>query len=432
MARSGYKKRPPTHDELGTAIIRKWSDNVAHFYGTWHIFEKGVWRPRTEAEVNRDFWQIQIDHKADGLDPTSGRCTSIEHYCRALLTVAPDKLTTSDKYINLQNGVFYIQDGWFGATERELYLTHQLPFRFDPQANCPQWEAFIDSVLVKPDGTPDRQLKLLFQEMCYYCLTAETQYRAAFFLVGPKGSGKSTLLNILIAIAGDSHVAINLEDLNNPYVLASLAGKRLITFSEPDARIPLADGAFKKLVSKDPVPARAIYGTPFSYVPVGKVAGTMNNMPRVLDRSGAVFDRIIILPVIRAVPKAARDLYLEDRLKTELPGIFNWMMAGRGRLKMQGRFTIPQQTEAAIEEYQFENDIQRQWLDEMGIINAKASIPLDTAHGSFQVWSTNSGYQGMGKINFRRELNRLGFQHVKKGGTIHIIGLTINQKKGLF
>lgn len=423
----------PTHDELANDLIKRWEGNVAFFYGAWHIYENGVWRPRTEPEVNLDLWQVQIDHKKNGIDPNQGRCSSIESYARSRLAVPAGSLDKSDHYINLQNGVFMVKEQWFSDGERDLYLTHQLPFKFDDRAKAPQWEAFVHSVLIKPDGSPDQKLIWLFQEMCYYCLTAQTHHRAAFFLVGPKGSGKSTLLNILIAIAGDSHVAISLEDLNNPYTLASVAAKRLVTFSEPDTRVPLADGAFKKLVSKDPVPARQIYGAPFSYVPKCKLAGSMNAMPRVLDRSGAVFDRIIIIPVIRAVPKEMRDLYLEERLKLELPGIFNWMMQGAGRLKMQGRFTIPEQTEAAIEEYQFENDIQRQWLEEMGDdSDPNASISLDEAHGSFQTWSTNSGYQGMGKINFRRELNRLGFQHFKKSGSMRIAGLRLKQQRTFF
>lgn len=425
-----FRRHPPTHDELGNALIKQWDGSVAFFYGAWHVYETGVWRLRTEAEVARDLWNVQIEHKTQGIDPTQGRCSSVEHYCRSNLTVAPDKLTKSDDYINLQNGVFEVRSRWFLDHDPDLYMTHQLPFKFDDRATCPQWIAFVESVLIKPDGEPDRQLIALFQEMCAYCLSAETHHRAAFFVVGPKGSGKSTLVNILIAIAGDSHESVNLEDLNNPYTLAKVAGKRLASFSEPDTRVPLADGAFKKLVSKDPVPARQIYGTPFSFVPKCKLVGSMNNMPRVLDRSGAVFDRIIIIPTTRPVPKELRDLYLEERLKlSELPGIFNWMMAGAGRLKLQGRFTLPAQTEAAIDEYQFENDIQRQWLEEMGEPKASATITLDSAHGSFQLWSTNSGYQGMGKINFRRELNRLGFQHIKKGGTIYIMGLQLKTKR---
>jgi putative DNA primase/helicase len=432
MTRSGYRKRPPTHDELGESLIKQWDGKVAFFYGAWHIYENGLWRPRTESEVSLDLWGVQIKHKPDGIDPTQGRCASVEHYCRSHLTVVPDKLTKSDQYISLENGIFDTRNREFTAHDQALFMTHQLPFKFDNFAQCPQWLAFVESALVKPDGMPDVQLIQLFQEMCCYCLSAETHHRAAFFLVGPKGSGKSTLLNILIAIAGDSHVAISLEDLNNPYTLASVAGRRLVTFSEPDTRVPLADGAFKKLVSKDAVPARQIYGTPFSFVPKCKLAGSMNAMPKVLDRSGAVFDRIIIIPVIRAVPKESRDLYLEERLKQELPGIFNWMIAGQARLKMQGRFTIPQQTEAAIDEYQFENDIPRQWVDELGEAAPGFSMTLDTLHGSFQAWSASSGYQGMGKITFRRELNRLGFQHIRKGGTIYILGLKLKQKKGIF
>lgn len=432
----GFRRRPPTHDELGLKLIKRWNENVAYFFGQWQIHENGAWRPRTEAEVNRDLWQIQIDHKPEGIEPSQGRCASIEHFCRAQLTISPDKLNKSDEFINLKNGVYSIREQWFGAHDwvtRDYYLTHQLPFEYKPDAKCPQWQAFVRATLIKSDGSPDEQLINLFQEMCYYCLTAETHHRAAFFIVGPKGSGKSTLVNILIAIAGSSHESFNLEQINDPYTLAKLAGKRLATFSEPETNIPLSNGAFKKLVSKDPVPARQIYGAPFSFVPKCKPVGSMNTMPRIRGADAAVFDRIIIIPTTRAVPMEARDLFLEDRLKnTELPGIFNWMMEGSGRLKMQGRFTTPEQTKAAIDEYQFENDNPRQWVEEVTEQLATYKTTLELAHNSFQQWSTNSGYQGMGKIGFRRELNRLGFQHIKTGGNTYILGLRLKESGKMF
>lgn len=427
-----YRRRPPTHDELGNELMKQWGGNVAHFYGAWHIYENGLWRLRTESEVMRDLWQVQIDKKLEGIEPNQGRGSSIESYCRAHLTIPPDKLNMSDYFINLENGVFRIREQEFSDHERELYLTHQLPFRFDISARAPQWEAFVQNVLVRPDGTPDPELINLFQEMCAYCLSAETHHRVSFFLHGPTASGKSTLVNILTAVAGENE-PINLEDLNNPYTLAKIAGKRLVTFSEPDTRTPLQDGAFKKLVSKDPVPARQIYGTPFSFVPKCKLVGSTNNMPRVLDRSGAVFSRIIIIPVIRVVPPEQRDPYLEERLKQELPGIFNWMMRGAGQLRMQGRFTVPKQTAAAIEEYQFENDIPRQWLEESADSSQpNATTPLNELHNDWQVWSANNGYQGMGKINFRKELNRMGFQHIKVNNIIQIRGLRIRSSRKIF
>lgn len=424
----GYKKRPPTHDELGEALIKEWDGNVAFFYGAWHLYEFGVWRRTT---LSLDFWQVQIKFKKDGVEPTSGRCTSIEAYCRARLTVDESELHGGDNYVNLQNGLYNLHERSFEPDhQRELYLTHQLPFHYDRLADCSLFEAWIEQVLVTPDGKPDLELRRLVQEAFSYSMTTDTHFRASFWVVGPKGSGKSTLVNILIALSGDMHTPIALEDINNPYTLAKLAGKRLATFSEPDNRTPLNDAVFKKLVSKDHVPARQIYGMPFDFVPVCKLWGSMNDLPRVTDRSGAAFDRMIIIPFHRAIPKEKRDLRLEDKLMEELPGIFNWAMGGAGRLNHQGHFTTVQQSDDAIEEYQRDNDVEYQLTQELQQTPGQFTM-FTEINNFYRGWCLENGYSAKSSANFRRELIRLGYKCIRRATGWIVEGLSL-KKRGIF
>src|SRR5438477_1103215 len=65
-----------------------------------------------------------------------------------------------------------------------------------------------------------------------------------------------------------------------------------------------------------------------------------NTLPRLLDASGALAHRFLFVPFeISFVGR--EDIYLEEKLLAELPGIANWALAGLNRLRTSnGLFTL--------------------------------------------------------------------------------------------
>lgn len=411
------KRTKPTDDELGEFLYKRWEGGMCFLYGNWHTYAGGVWKPYRRAEF--DFWQVQIENKGRGIKPNAGKAASVEKYCRLRLLVDDDQIPVSTPYINLRNGLFNMETGELEEHRPDLYFTSQLPFEFDPAATCPTWDKFLQSVLVQDDGSTDWQLYQLVQEAFFYSLTSDTSFRVSFWLVGASGTGKSTLVNTLIMLAGDSHTTIDLSALGDSsgYQLAEVAGKRVITFSEPDDRQPLADGVYKRLVSKDPITARSPYGKPFTFVNVGKLWGSMNSLPRVLDRSDAVFNRVIIIPMNHVIPDAQRDYQLEDKLRGELAGIFNWALEIRAAFQQYG-FTRAKASDQAREQYKLENDIERAFFDERLDRDAAGKITPDDLHALYQEWCKSAGYIAKGKIGVGREWRRLGLvQHSERDET---------------
>ena len=403
----------PTDDELGDQLIADWKGNYAFMYGAWHFYASGLWR--ADRRVEFQFWNILIRNKARGIKPNAGKASSVEKYCQLRLLVDEEALTLNTPYINLRNGLFNLDANELEYHRPDLYLTSQLDFEFDPSATCPTWEHFLQSVLVQEDGSTDWQLIQLVREAFFYSLTSDTSYRVSFWLVGASGTGKSTLVNTLIMLAGDSHTSIDLDSLReNPYQLAEIAGKRVVTFSEPDSRQPLADGLYKKIVSKDPITARSPYGKPFSFVPLCKVWGSMNDTPRVSDRSDAVFGRVIIIPMNRVIPESEKDYQLEDKLRAEIAGIFNWALQGRETLHKFG-FTHARQSEDARQQYKLENDIERAFVSERCVFKTGEKLSNDELYLAYRSWCSESGYLAKGKIAVGKEWKRLGLVQVKSG-----------------
>jgi putative DNA primase/helicase len=76
-----------------------------------------------------------------------------------------------------------------------------------------------------------------------------------------------------------------------------------------------------------------------------------NELPRLTDSSGALASRFVVL-TMRNSFLGREDLGLYDKLAAELPGIFNWSLAGYDRLRKRGHFRQPETAREAIQELQ--------------------------------------------------------------------------------
>lgn len=316
------------------------------------------------------------------------------------------------------NGLYNLETHELEPHDPQRYLTSQLGFAYEPAADSPCFDGFLRSVLT------DNETYWFILEAIGYSVTDDTRRRASFWLVGPSASGKSTLLNVIIALAGSSHAGINLNELNqNSYAAAAIAGKRLVTFTEPDSNSVLPDGQYKRLVSSDTVTARMPYGKPFDFVPQAKLWGAMNEPPRVYDRSEAVFDRVYIIPFPRSIPVNERDYELEEKLKAEVAGIFNTAMFGLKRLQRNNGFTHSKVIEAARREFRNDNDTEAQFIEDM--CQLRGEVDSQALYESYRGWCLRNGNQPKGKRRVGSDFKRFGVTSRKSNGRTIYTGITL-------
>lgn len=416
----------PTDDVLGDRFISQHGDEYTWLYESWHSYDRGVWK-RNEVAPQIDMWRLLIGNKANGIKPTADKVSSILKYANLFLRPGEEEID-SRKYINLQNGVYNLETGNLEEHKRELYMTSQLSFDYDPEAKAPTWRKFLDQVLVGNDGKPDLPLQRVVKQAFGYSLTANTDHRVSFWLVGASGTGKSTLLNVLINLAGESHASIDLEFLTkNEYQFAHLPGKRLVTFTEPSAGAKLEDGAYKRLVSQDMLTGRHPHGRPFEFVGEFKVWGAMNELPRVSDRSDAVYNRVIIIPMNRVIPPEARDHRLIDKLLSEKAGIFNWALKGWESLKEEGRFERAKASATALKEWRQENDTEAAFVEDMCYLNSQQT-PARSLYSAYKAWCKENGYYAKSERTVARDWVRLGAtkKRLSSGIVYQGIGLKVD------
>ena len=316
--------------------------------------------------------------------------------------------------INLQNGTFEI-----GTDAQQLrtpvaadFLTHQLPFAYDPAATAPQFQAFLD--VVQPDS--DCQ-KLLAEYLGYVFIhPAKLKLEKAMLLYGSGANGKSVYFEIVMRLLGPENVSnFSLEKLTTePAYRAQIQNKLLNYASEISGN--LESTIFKNLASIEPVEARLLYGQAFTMTNYAKLLANTNELPNAPEHTHAYFRRFLIVPFSVTIPAEKQDKQLANRIiDTELSGVFNWMLGGLRRLLAQGDFTNPEKVRAQLEDYKKQSDSVRLFLEENQYEpDADHYTALKDLYREYRAYCIEDGFRAVNSRNFKRRLEASNLQIDKR------------------
>ena len=340
---------------------------------------------------------------------TKTRVASIETMAQAERAV-PGGALDEGNVLNLANGTLDLVTFTLKPHHRGDLLTYCLPYAFEPTADCPRWEQFVQEVLIdEATRQHDPTLSALLQELFGYSLTTDTSQEVMTWLHGNGGNGKTIVIGILHNLLGTLATAVDFNHLgqHGNYELAKLPGKRVIFSSESERGGKVAEGWLKRIVSGETINARPIYGQPMDFVSVSKVWWAMNDKPLIRDSSDAIWRRLRLIPFNRTFSIEERDVNLKDKLKLELPGILNWALAGLQRLRRSGLFTDAAAATDALTELRRESNPVQQWMEERTKILDSPQTAATTLYEDYKVWAGENGRESLNSTNFGRELSRL-------------------------
>jgi putative DNA primase/helicase len=146
--------------------------------------------------------------------------------------------------------------------------------------------------------------------------------------------------------------------------------------------------------------------SPVEEYPTARLVLSANNRPQFSDGSAGLWRRMILIPFRVVIAVERQDKQLVDKLKAELPGIFNWAIEGLRRLQRQGRFANPAICEAAVNEYGLESNPARVFLAEHVVEDAAQTIPSLTLYSSYVGWAEVHGYKPLDARQFGKEVRR--------------------------
>jgi putative DNA primase/helicase len=413
----------PDDDQLAIKLAEEWKGKAAYFQSNWRVYQSGCWIERDIQETRRSTRLFLRQYRSilpAGVSQSriSSIVSMMEDDCFIPDRKLIDQQKEAEKYINLQNGLFNLETNQLEPHQPDLYITTQLDFNYDPEADCPTFKAFLRSSLAMEDGTIDSDMLILAQEALAYSMTARTDFKSSFWLIGKPDTGKSTLIGFIRSLMGSLHATIDLNQLAaNRFLLSGIAGKRVVTFTEADTNSFLPDALYKAMVGgQDEIYVDVKNKPGFSFVPTAKFWWAMNGAPRTSDRSGATFNRLIPILFDHAIPRDQRNPRLPALLAAEKPGVFNYLLLGWQRLIYMGKFTTPERSEAWREAYKRENDTELMYFEERLDANPEHRLGGGELYSDYRIWCDNNGFKPKNNAQVAKDWRRLGLVHYFSAG----------------
>lgn len=300
-----------------------------------------------------------------------------------------------------------------GEVETAIYLD----IDYDPQARAPRWEQFLHEVLT------EEQAIMVMQEFfgCVFVDRNKIHMAEALFLYGQGANGKSVVLDVMKDILGKNMTNASLKSLcagmHSDYHLASIDGA-LLNFSPDEGAESFSTGIFKNLTDGSPIRVRPIGEKPYDAHNMPLMACNLNKIPQTTDTSNGYYRRMLIIPFTRVFRKEEMDRQLNDKLRKELSGIFNWIMVGRKRIIAQdGCFTESAEIRSAKAYARINGSSVLQWLTDSGykpkgsVENGDRKVRLTSKElrDKYVEYCTDMGYNAKGQKNLREELVSEGY-----------------------
>jgi len=323
---------------------------------------------------------------------------------------SPDKVL-----INLQNGTFEFtpERQVLRPPQKEDFITYQLPFKYDPQAKAPLFMAYLDKV------QPDIERQDVLAEFLGYLFVRPSTLKLekTLLLYGPGANGKSVFFEVVNTLLGQENTSCySLQNLcdESGYYRAKLANKLLNYSSEINGK--LETSIFKQLVSGEPVSARLPYGEPFDLTNYGKLIFNCNQLPTDTEQTNAFYRRFIIVPFEVTIAEPDQDKQLSQKIiRSELAGVFNWILSGLKRLLVQKNFTQSKAVTRQLEIYREQSDTVRLFMSEEGYSKSiNDYTPLKELFALYRQFCTESGYRSCSVRTFSERLKGAGYEVERK------------------
>lgn len=267
----------------------------------------------------------------------------------------------------LENGVLDFDACEFREAHPSDMLTHRAGVKFDPDALCPKFDAFLARMLVEPE-----LIAFVLRAMAY-SLTGKVDEDVLFFNYGKGANGKSTFMMIFRLLLGELMVLIDVEtllsrksDANMDYKKATLQGRRVAMTDEIAEGRKLNESMVKALIGGDDILARNPYEKPYAFSPTHKLWMVGNHKPVIEGTDNGIWRRICLIPWSQTIPKDEQRPRAEvmAELRLELPGILNRLLHAWEEYRTLGGLKPPKIVQDATSEYQTEQDQLGSFLDE--------------------------------------------------------------------
>ena len=359
-------------------------------------YQHGVWNKIADNKVKSYADEIL------GRYATNSRITSAMKFAQARTT--SDEEMNAQPIINLRNGVLLLNENCRFVMHAPEYLsTIQIPFNYDPKAECLQWDRFICDIV-----SNDCDKYWLLQEIAGYILWPNNNLERCFFLMGDGGNGKGVYMETLRDVFGsDNCSALPLSSFGTQFDPIMLQYSLVNFCSENRVDLRGNTERIKEVTSGNEIVAahKGIDAVKFS--PRCKLITSCNDFFNTGEITHALMRRLCFVKFNNNYVKMKTfDINLKEKLRQELPGILNWCIKGYLRLLKQGNFTETKENDDMKLEFMRTTNPVAYFIEETlgtayGVRNSRE------IYSEFKRWCDDTGYKALSLGAFTNRIKRV-------------------------
>lgn len=378
------------------ATYLKNNNHIIKLDGQLHIYKDGVYKDGLQA----------IESEMIKLIPTltaRNRTETIKY----LHLIAPEVRGNSGaNYIAFNNGIYNLTTEQLEPFSPEIIVTNKIPHNYNYEAYSDVMDAVLDKISCKDDAVRD-----LLEEIAGYIFYRRNELRKAFIFIGDKANGKSTYLDCLSYMVGeDNTTALDLKELGDRFRTAELFGKLICAGDDIGDEFIPNPAVFKKVVSGDPIVVERKGQDPFTLYNYAKPIFSANNIPRIKDKTGAVLDRLVIVPFNATFSKTDSDYdpYIKYKLRSEeaIEYLIQVALDGLKRVLANNGFTVSDKVQAEMEAYNEQNNPVIGFLKDLSIADDVVNKTTSEVYLRYKLYCSEYGFTAMSAGEFSKFIKK--------------------------
>lgn len=360
-----------------------------------HVYRDGVYASGNLLIENAMIRHLPMLSKA--------KRTEVLNYLDVLIQ---DEAPAADAdYIAFANGIYDLKTGSLMPFSPEFIITNKIPWEYDPTI----WSEFADRTLRRL-ACDDQGIYDILEEVIGYLFYRRNELRKSFILLGDKANGKSTYLDMLKTLLGDGNTsALDLSELGERFKTAELFGKLANIGDDIGDEFIANPAVFKKLVSGDRVNAERKGQDPFDFSSYAKLLFSANSMPRIRDKTGAVLDRVVLVPFKAQFSKDDPDFdpYIKYKLRSPevMSHLINVGLKGLERVLANRSFTMPEAVEVELEAYAVANNPILDFFHETPV-DEVVNESTASVYDDYVSYAIRNNMKPLGQNEFTRQANK--------------------------
>lgn len=334
------KTKNASSDVIADMLLSMYQGNLRYSIPHGQFFQynrerKGLWSPLMKVEIMGDIREKLKTPEATQIIPMGFSSKMLaDMYEHLQATLCFKDWYEGSKYLLFTNGVLDVDTRELLPFKRELYLTQQIPYDYEPGATCEPIVKWL-----KHTQFDSWQRTQVLRAWLRATLLSTYEIQKFIEIVGPGKSGKSTYANLAVALVGKKNVySTDFENLEkNRFEAASYMGKKLLLFQDAD-RWGGSVSRLKAITGNDWIRAERKYQNenhePFQFK--GLVIVTANEAIQSTDYTSGLARRRLTIPFDRPFTGGQSEQRELIKFNTRgepqgefaplLPGLVNWLL----------------------------------------------------------------------------------------------------------